>query len=159
VNEKQQLRVRKIKEGTVIDHIPAGKALLVLKILNITGEEGVVIAVVMNVESRKLGKKDIVKIEGRFLRMEELNKISLIAPTATINIIKDFKVYSKQRVSIPEKIKGILKCSNPSCITNQDREPVESSFTIISKTPLKVKCDYCDQIMVQKDIVLQLTGI
>jgi len=155
---ENQLRVRKIRDGTVIDHIPAGRALQVLRILGITGMEGFVVAIVMNVESKKLGRKDIVKIEGRFLDLEEVNKISLIAPTATINIIKGYRVVSKTRVSIPDKIEGILKCMNPNCITNQPREPIKPSFLVVSKSPIKLICEYCNQLMVSEDVVKQLVG-
>ena len=155
---ENQLMVRKIRDGTVIDHIPAGRALNVLKILGITGREGFVVAIVMNVESKKLGKKDIVKTEGRFLDISEVNKIALIAPTATINIIKDYRVVEKKRVAVPDVIKGIIRCVNPNCITNQPREPVEPVFTTVSKSPLKVACKYCGQIMTQEDIVRQLVG-
>jgi len=155
---ENKLRVRKIRNGTVIDHIPAGLALDVLKILNITGKEGVVVAVVMNVDSKKLGKKDIVKIEDVYLDEKTVNKIALIAPSATINIVKEYNVVSKRRVEIPPKVRGILKCINPNCITNQPREPIESSFTVISRKPLVIKCDYCGAIMSYQEIFQQLVS-
>jgi len=155
---ENKLRVRKIRNGTVIDHIPAGLALDVLKILNITGKEGVVVAVVMNVDSKKLGKKDIVKIEDVYLDEKTVNKIALIAPSATINIVKEYNVVSKRRVEIPLKVRGILKCINPNCITNQPREPIESSFTVISRKPIVIKCDYCGAIMSYQEIFQQLVS-
>ena len=155
---ENKLRVRKIRNGTVIDHIPAGLALDVLKILNITGKEGVVVAVVMNVDSKKLGKKDIVKIEDVYLDEKTVNKIALIAPSATINIVKEYNVVSKRRVEIPLKVRGILKCINPNCITNQPREPIESSFTVISRKPIVIKCDYCGAIISYQEIFQQLVS-
>ncbi|HDJ27368.1 MAG TPA: aspartate carbamoyltransferase regulatory subunit, partial [Aciduliprofundum sp.] len=98
----EELRVRRIREGTVIDHIPPGKALKVLSILGISGSEGTVVAVLMNVESRKLGKKDIVKLEGRFLTRDEVDEIALVAPTATINIIRDYEVAEKFSLTLPK---------------------------------------------------------
>ncbi|RLE63131.1 MAG: aspartate carbamoyltransferase regulatory subunit [Thermoprotei archaeon] len=155
---EKELLVRKIREGTVIDHIPAGKALTVFKILGLTGEEGFTIAVVMNVESRKLGKKDIVKIEGKFLKPSEVDKIALIAPTATINIVRNYEVVTKRRVEIPDEIINILKCINPNCITNKSNEPVSSVFKVISKRPLKLVCKYCDEIMTERDVIKQLAA-
>ena len=102
-----ELLVRKIREGTVIDHIPAGRALAVLRILGITGREGLRVAVVMNVESRKLGRKDIVKVEGRLLKPHEVDVVALIAPTATINIIRDYKVIEKRKVRLPRLIEEV----------------------------------------------------
>lgn len=141
------LVVSKIRNGTVIDHIPAGKALTVLRILGITGREGLRTAVLMNVESRKLGRKDIIKIENRELSSREVNAIALVAPTATINIIRDSMVYQKIRVAIPETVTGILKCPNPACITNKPREPVTTSFRVVSRTPLVVQCVYCGTLV------------
>lgn len=154
----RELLVRKIREGTVIDHIPAGRALTVLKILGLTGEEGFTIAVVMNVESRKLGKKDIVKIEGKFLKPAEVDKIALIAPSATINIVRNYEVETKRQVEIPDEIVGILRCINPNCITNKSGEPVSSAFKVVSKKPLKLVCKYCDEIMTERDVLDQLVS-
>jgi len=142
---EDRLIVRKIRNGTVIDHIPAGRSLDVLKILGITGREGATVALVMNVESRKLGRKDIVKIEDRFLKPEEVDKIALIAPTATINIVRDYQVVEKRRVSVPEEIVGILKCVNPLCISNSPREPITPRIIVVSRQPLKLRCAYCDE--------------
>lgn len=146
------LRVAKIKDGTVIDHITAGRALLVLKILGITGREGFIVTVAMNVPSKKMGKKDIVKIEGRVLSPDEVNKIALVAPRATINIIRDYEVVEKRRVKLPRTIRNIVRCVNPACITN-DREPIEPVFYVVSEEPLRLKCHYCGRIMEQHDIL------
>ncbi len=154
----KELRVRKIRNGTVIDHIPAGRSLAVLRILGIRGMEGLVVAIVMNVESKKLGKKDIVKIEERILSREEVDKIALIAPTATINIIKDYKVVKKYRVSLPNEIIGLIKCINPTCISNKPNEPIRPIFTVISRNPPKLQCIYCGTYINYDDIILQLAG-
>ena len=135
----EELKVKKIKNGTVIDHIPAGHALTVLKILGITGTEGLIIAVLMNVPSKKIEKKDIVKIENMELKREEVSKISLIAPHATINIVRDFRVVKKFVVELPDRIQGLLKCINPTCISRKRNEPIESSFRVVSKMPLKLQ--------------------
>jgi len=151
----EELVVRKIKDGTVIDHIPAGQALNVLRIMGIKGFEGNRIAIVMNVESKKLGKKDIVKIENREIAPEEINKIALIARNATINIIRNYKVIKKEKVTLPDKIKNIVKCINPTCITNQEREFIVSSFKLISKNPIILLCEYCERYLLQEDIIKQ----
>ncbi len=155
--EAPTLRVAKIREGTVIDHITAGCALIVLRILGITGREGQIVSVAMNVPSKKLGKKDVVKIEGRELSPEEVDRIALIAPRATINIIRDYKVVQKHRVKLPKVIRNIIRCLNPACITNS-REPVEPTFYVISEEPLRLKCHYCGRIMERSDVLASLFG-
>ena len=155
---EESLLVRKIREGTVIDHIPAGRALDVLKLLGLTGREGYTIAIVMNVPSRKLGRKDIVKVEGRFLSPEEVDEIALIAPTATINIVKDYSVTLKRRVEVPPSVEGLLRCPNPSCITNSPREPLKPRFEVVSKVPLKLRCSYCGDEICEEEVIRQLVG-
>ena len=155
MHAEESLLVRKIREGTVIDHIPAGRALDVLKILGLTGEEGYTIAIVMNVPSGKLGKKDIVKVEGKELRAEEVNKIALLAPQATINTIKNYRVTSKLKVELPEKVRNLISCTNPNCITNKPREPVLPLFTALSRSPLLLCCEYCGAYITQEEVVEQ----
>jgi aspartate carbamoyltransferase regulatory subunit len=158
MESSRELRVSKIREGTVIDHIDAGRALHVLRILGLTGAEGLTIAVVMNVPSQKLGKKDIVKVEGVELREEQVSKIALIAPSATINIIRDYAVVEKVKVRVPPAVEGLLKCVNPNCVTNMPREPVRSRFKVVSVRPLKLVCEYCGAELNQDDVIKQLTG-
>jgi aspartate carbamoyltransferase regulatory subunit len=141
---KKELKVPLIKHGTVIDHITPGDAIKVLTILGIPEKISSVVSVVMNVKS-KFGKKDIVKVENRELDPKEVDKIALIAPKATINIIRDYKVTKKQRVKLPEEVVSIVKCSNPTCISNAN-EPVESRFLVIRKDPTVIKCYYCERI-------------
>ena len=139
----KELKVTPIKNGTVIDHIPPGLALLVLHVLKIPEATSSAVSVAMNVKS-KMGKKDILKIENKELDEREVNKISLIAPKATINIIRDYEVVKKHRVQLPNEIIGIVKCSNPTCISNS-REPVNSRFIVVSKDPPHIKCYYCER--------------
>ncbi|NON62785.1 aspartate carbamoyltransferase regulatory subunit [Acidianus sp. RZ1] len=149
------LIVTKIKDGTVIDHIPAGRALAVLKILGIKGNEGNRVALVMNVDSHRIGKKDIVKIEERVINNVESELITLIAPNATINIIKNYEVAEKRKLRIPDIVVGILKCQNPLCITNNDPEGI-SKFSSVSKVPIVLKCDYCDTELTEDDVLRQI---
>ena len=142
---KKELRVRPIEKGTVIDHITAGQALNVLRILGISGTTTAVVSAAMNVPSGVMGHKDIVKVEDRELEEEEVDRISLIAPGATINIIRDFEVIEKYRVDLPERLEGVVKCSNPNCISNTN-EPVISKFAV-NKKPVELRCIYCDHVI------------
>lgn len=151
---KKTLRVSKIKDGTVIDHIASGHALDVAKILGITGRRAGVVTIAINVPSKRLGHKDMVKIEGRFLATSEVDKIALLAPHASINIVKDYKVVEKQRVKLPSLIRGIVKCDNPACVSNSN-EPVQSRFCVEKEEPLRLKCHYCSHIMEKEDVLKQ----
>ena len=153
--EDLELRVTKIKNGTVIDHIRGGYALDVIKILGITGKEKRVITIAINVPSKRIGAKDIVKIEGRALNSQEVNRIALVAPHASINIIRDYSVIEKLEVKLPKTIEGIIKCVNPCCISNSN-EPVPSKFYVKNEDPLTLKCHYCAIILEQPDILQQL---
>lgn len=152
MSDTSQLLVRRIKDGTVIDHIEAGKALLVLHALAITGKEGNVITVAMNVPSSKHGKKDIIKVENRYLETSETNKLALIAPHATINIIKDYKLVEKRKIQLPESIVGIFKCSNLKCITNSG-EDIKSKIDVIDKEKMVLKCRYCSRTLLIEELV------
>ena len=152
--ETEELRIRKIKEGTVIDHINAGHALSVLRILGMTGRENNVVSVAINVPSSKLGKKDIVKVEDRELNAEEVDKIALIAPKATINIIRNYVVIEKQKVKLPQIIRGIVKCDNLMCISNS-KEPIQPTFFLEKDDPLKLRCYYCNRILDKEAIIKQ----
>jgi aspartate carbamoyltransferase regulatory subunit len=151
---EEELRVKKIREGTVIDHIAAGNALAVLKILGLTGSGDNVVSIVMNVPSKKLTYKDIVKIEGRELNPSEVDKISLIAPKASINIIRNYAVVDKQNTKMPSVIRGIVQCANLSCISNSN-EPMSPLFIIEKEEPLKLRCHYCNRVMNKTDIIDQ----
>ena len=149
------LRVSKIKDGTVIDHISGGYALDVVKILGITGKEKRVITIAINVPSKQFGVKDIVKIEGRALSSDEVNRIALVAPHASINIIRHYDVVEKLEVKLPQTITGILKCVNPVCITNSD-EPIGFNFSVESVEPLILKCHYCGYTLEKNDVLSQM---
>ena len=139
-----ELHVSKIRDGTVIDHVTGGQALNVLSILGIDGSEGLSVSVGMNVPSDRLGKKDVVKVEDREISQSEVDVISLIAPEATINIIRDYDVAEKNRVDRPESVVGLLSCPNRSCITDGTNEPVETRFDVVDEG---VRCTYCGTII------------
>jgi aspartate carbamoyltransferase regulatory subunit len=138
--------VRRIKEGTVLDHIDEGKGLQVLNALRIDGRDGSLITIALNVPSGKFKKKDIIKIENKFLKDDDTNKLAVIAPKATINIIKDYKLIEKRRVALPNEIDRIFRCSNPDCITNST-EHIESVMDVIDKEKRVLKCRYCSRIL------------
>lgn len=154
MQSRQELYVRKIKDGTVIDHITPGFALDVIKILGINGKDGEVVSVAMNVESKQLHHKDIVKIQNRELKPNEVDKIALIAPNATINIIRNYDVTAKEVVELPSTIRGIISCDNPSCISNS-REPVEPRFAVDRREPIRLRCSFCGHVMEREDILKQ----
>ena len=143
----RELRVSKIRDGTVLDHIAGGQALNVLAILGIDGDEGVGVSIGMNVPSDKLGTKDVVKVEDRELSQGEVDVLSLLAPEATVNIVREFEVVEKKRVERPDRVVGLLHCPNRNCITNAD-EPVESAFEVVADG---VRCEFCAEI-VREDI-------
>jgi len=151
---KNELYVKKILDGTVIDHISAGHSLDVLRILGIDGKGGQIVSVAMNVESKKHGKKDIVKIQGKELNPGEVDKIALVAPKATINIVRNYNVVEKKKVKLPSILKGIVKCANPSCVSNAN-EPVNPIFQVAGDEPLRIKCHYCGRILEKDDILKQ----
>ncbi|MBT3464560.1 aspartate carbamoyltransferase regulatory subunit [archaeon] len=143
-------KVYAIEEGTVIDHIESGKGTKVIELLNLKDSTDI-ISMGMNFESSQVGKKDIIKIENRFLTKDELNTIAIIAPTATINIIKKAKVAEKFKVELPDEFQGIIKCRNPTCITRN--EPVKSKFKKFSESPLKVRCKYCEKVFIHFELL------
>jgi aspartate carbamoyltransferase regulatory subunit len=146
-NVNEGLLVRRIKNGTVIDHIDSGEALNVVKILGITGTTQEALSIATNVQSGDMGRKDIVKLTNRELSKEEVDRIALISPRATINIIRNFKVCEKKGVDIPALVVGLVRCPNPGCISNTN-EPIQSKFEVTKKG---LHCLYCDWV-ITKDI-------
>lgn len=145
--EETQLLIRRIKEGTVIDHIKAGEALHVLRILGITGKEGEIVSVAMNVPSAKIVKKDVIKVANRFLKSEETDKLALVAPLATVNIIKNYKVSEKRKVELPNVFKGLLRCPNPTCVSNLEREPIVPTIDVVDKEAPLLRCRFCQRLI------------
>jgi len=141
---KRELIVSAIENGTVIDHIPVNTVLMVLNILGLNNYEDEVL-IGINLDSKKYGKKGIIKVRGKYFQQHDLNKIALVAPDATLIVIKNYEVVEKKSVQIPDKIDEILKCINPNCITN--KETIKTKFTVIGKDPLKIQCHYCEKSM------------
>ena len=151
---KKELRVNKIANGSVIDHISPGKAWAVMRIMGINGRSDMVVSFLTNVPSKKHRRKDLIKIESREMTEEELNKIALVAPEASINTIKDFEIVEKRTVALPEVVKGIIKCSNPGCITNAS-EPAVPQFKVTCKNPVNLRCVYCERITSEEELLDQ----
>jgi len=147
----KQLSVSAIKEGTVIDHVPASVLFKVVSILNLEKLD-TMITIGNSQESEKLGKKGIIKLSKVFFEDNDINKIALVAPCAKLNIIRNYEVVEKRVVAIPDEITGIAKCVNPKCITNNEK--VITRFEVISKSDVKLKCHYCEKITNQNNIVI-----
>lgn len=146
---RKELIVSAIENGTVIDHIPAGVVFRVMRILNLEAAKTQV-TVGFNLESRKYGKKGIIKVSNKFFENKEINKIALVAPSATLIVIKDYKVTDKRQVALPDEIFGLVKCVNPNCITNHQQVPTR--FSVINKVDLKLQCHYCEKITAKNNI-------
>ena len=136
-------RVTAINNGTVIDHIPAGSALGVLRMLGITGDRSSPISLVMNVPSSKHGRKDIIKVEDRELTQDELDRLALIAPKASVAIIRSYSVAEKREVSIGAELVNIASCTFSNCITINPREPQDHRLRVVKTDPLELRCRYC----------------
>jgi aspartate carbamoyltransferase regulatory subunit len=150
INEtRKELKVSAIENGTVIDHIPAKSVFQVIRILNLS-EVTDQILFGTNLDSRKMGKKGIIKVSNKFFKPDEINKIALVAASATLIVIKDFKVIEKKNVEIPDTVEKIVKCFNPNCITNHENVP--TLFTVIDKKELKLHCHYCEKITASENI-------
>lgn len=149
MKEIADIKIPPIRNGTVIDHIENGQALNVLKILGVS-ENNIdsSISIGMHVPTNKDGKKwkDIVKLEDMELDETTVSKIALIAPEATISIIRDYYIAEKFNVKLGEKVVGLVRCSNPNCITNKG-EPVSPQFFVENRNPPRLRCVYCDRIL------------
>lgn len=151
MKQTKELKVSAIKDGTVIDHIPAGNLFKVVSILELEKKEEH-LTFGTNLESKKLGMKAIIKLSGVFFKDDDINKIALVAPDAKLNIIRNYKVVEKKLVTVPDKIHGIAKCVNPKCITNH--EEITTRFTVVSKKNVSLECEYCEKITDQEHLVI-----
>ena len=145
------LQVAALQNGTAIDHIPSEQ---LFKVVSLLGIEKLKTRVTIgyNLYSKKMGNKGILKIADKFFEEDEINRISLIAPTVKLNIIKDYEVIEKKQVQLPDVLRGIVKCNNPKCITNT--EPMKTVFNVIDKQNVTLQCHYCELKTKKEDIVL-----
>ena len=144
------LRVQPIRNGTVIDHIAAGRGRKILDILEL-GNSGTTISLLINVQSKKQKRKDIIKVEDRELDENEIEKLALLSPNARINIIRNYAVADKKKVEIPQLISDIVQCPNENCICNNERG-ANSNFSLINEETIQIQCTYCGRKIEEENI-------
>ena len=142
-SEHSMRRVTAIRNGTVIDHVPSGQALRVLEMLGIGGNTSVPVSLVMNVPSKKMGLKDIIKVEDRELTQSELDRLALVAPDARVAIIRAYSVAEKLTINLGEEVTNVVRCTFSNCITTNLREPQPHRLRVVQRDPLQLRCHYC----------------
>jgi aspartate carbamoyltransferase regulatory subunit len=147
---EKTLSVSAIKEGSVIDHVEAGSALKIIRILNLPAKERMV-TVGLNLASQRQGRKDIIKVSGKEITPKEANRIALLSPEATVNIIRNYTTFRKFKVEMPNTVEEIIVCPNPKCITNYER--MLTNFHILRHNgTTELSCNYCEKIFTIQDI-------
>ena len=139
---KNEIMVTAIENGTVIDHIPTEKTYEVANLLHLE-KLTTPVTIGCNYRSKKIGRKGIIKVADKFFTDEEISRLSVVAPKIVLNIIKDYEVVEKKTVETPDELRGIVKCNNPKCITNN--EPMQTVFNVVDKAHGTIKCHYCDK--------------
>lgn len=150
--QRKELIVSAIENGTVIDHLPSTGVFQVMKILNLEDCENQILFGT-NLESKKYGKKGIIKVRNKYFESEEINKITLVAPSASLIVIKDFKVIEKKDVEKPKEVINIVKCFNPNCVTNHQRVTTRFRVEEKSNNEIKLICHYCEKATTKDSIV------
>ncbi|MDG5800911.1 aspartate carbamoyltransferase regulatory subunit [Marinilabiliaceae bacterium ANBcel2] len=148
---QHKMQVSAIENGTVIDHIPVKSLFDVILILGLDNIENQ-ITFGANLDSKKQGKKGIIKVSDKYFENDEINKIALVAPHAKLNIIEDYFVAEKRDVIIPDIVTGIVKCFNPKCVTNH--EAIVTRFKVENKEVLALKCHYCEKITTRDELLV-----
>lgn len=156
MSEREKMLVQKISDGTVIDHVTAGKALSVLRLLGSPQDRGITVALVMNVRSSKMGRKDILKVEGVELTDEQIQKLALIAPLASVDIIRSYQVTEKKKAVPPSVVTSVLRCNAPTCVSVREKDSVPSVFFLVSSSPLVYRCKYCGRELTEHEIASEL---
>lgn len=151
LSEKTELEVSAIKNGTVIDHIPAELTFKIVKILDLYSHPSA-ITIGTNLESKTLGKKGIIKIADRFISDEEIGRLSVVAPNVTLNIIRDYQIVQKKYVQYPKQIVGVVRCSNPKCVTNH--QPIPTKMEVFDRSLKSLRCVYCERVMRHEEVEL-----
>ena len=149
--KKKELQVAALENGTAIDHIPPSQLFKVAKLLGLEYMDNT-ITIGNNFYSNKMGSKGMIKISDKFFCDEEINRISVVAPHVKLNIIRDYDVVEKKEVRLPDELKGIVKCANPKCITNN--EPMATLFHVIDTDSCVIKCHYCEKEQKREDITI-----
>jgi aspartate carbamoyltransferase regulatory subunit len=151
MSEKKELEVSAIKNGTVIDHIPANVTFKIVQILDLYNHPGA-ITIGTNLDSITLGRKGIIKIADRYLSDEEIGRLSVVSPDVTLNIIKDYQIVEKKYVKYPKQIIGVVKCTNPKCVTNH--QPIPTKMEVFDMNQKSLRCIYCERVMQYAEIEL-----
>lgn len=150
-NKNEFLKARKIERGIVLDHVPAGKSFLVLKILGIGTDFPGSLTLLTNIPSTQFGLKDVIKIEGREFTKSDFEKLAVLSPYITVNVIRDFKVTEKFRATLPEVITDFVqKCPNENCISNGEKK---FRFVLEERDPVKYRCAYCEMVFDEKQLL------
>jgi aspartate carbamoyltransferase regulatory subunit len=149
--KRQELQVAALENGTVIDHIPSAKIFEVISLLNLE-KVSTSVTIGINLKSKKMGHKSILKIADRFFTDEELNQLSVVTPNVTLAIIRDFEVVEKKQVKMPDELIGIIKCDNHKCITNN--EPMKTHFHVLDKEKGILQCRYCNREVTLNNVKL-----
>ena len=148
---KEELQVAALENGTVIDHIPTDKLFTIVSLLGLKNSD-LNITIGNNLPSKKLGKKGLIKVADRFFSDEEISRLSVVAPNVQLNVIRNYEVVEKKQVIMPDVVKGIVKCGNPKCITNN--EPMTTIFHVVDKEKGGLKCHYCEKEQNKESIKL-----
>ena len=155
MSEEGMRRVTAIQNGTIIDHVPAGSSLKILGMLGLLDNRSTPISFAMNVPSKKLDRKDVMKVEDRELTQQELDRLAIIAPDASVSIIRDYRVVEKRTVELGDELTNVARCSYSNCIMNNPREPLHR-ILVHSRNPLELRCAYCGKTQSVDDIVNHL---
>ncbi len=147
---KTSLAVAALKNGTVIDHIPAASLFKAVKILGLE-TLGTQLTIGNNLDSKRIERKGIIKVADTFFPEATLNRIAIIAPNAKVNIIRDYEVVEKRPVTLPDTLTDIVRCANPKCITNN--EPMSTIFEVVDRDNVKLKCHYCNHVIDSSEAV------
>ena len=140
--KNKEMLVSAIENGTVVDHIPAEKTFEVVNLLQLQ-DASALVTIGINLPSKKLDKKGIIKVANKFLTAEEISRLSVVAPNIVVNEIRDYEVVKKSLVETPDELHGIVKCNNPKCITNN--EPMSTLFHVVDKKKGILRCHYCEK--------------
>lgn len=151
MTHKKSLAVSALQRGTVIDHIPAKATFEVVKLLDLS-QADTAVTIGNNLPSARLGLKGIIKVAQRIFSPEELGRIAIVAPTAVVNVIEDYEVVKKTPITLPDEITGLVKCTNPKCITCH--EPMKTRFSVVLREPVVLRCRYCEHEYTGKGIEL-----
>ena len=151
-NNKKELQVAALQNGTAIDHIPSEHLFKVASLLELEKMANR-ITIGNNLISKKMESKGMIKIADKFFEEDEINRIALVAPNVVLNIIRDYEVVEKKFVSLPDTLVSIVKCNNPKCITNN--EPMQTYFSVIDKDKGTIKCRYCERKINKEEIIIK----